>query len=320
MQKESSPEQLAPEDSGSPSELDIEALLAREDEAEAKDEADKPAEDEVQADDAETESDSEAEDDESEAEPVAQDWKHQEFEIDGKKVSGAELAAGYMKDADYRQKTAQAAQLRREAEQLIEKSTTELSQRAKRLEVLESALYKEIVGDQSQLATLVEQDPAEYLRRSHYLAQRNQLLQQAMAEREALSQQQAQLSQRQMAEYAQAESQKLLEALPEWKDQKIADAERTEIAEYLLDKGYQADELAELYDHRALVMARKAMLYDKRAALKPASSKPAPSVTVKPGVPQQQTQSTKKREALRNKAIRSNDRDDWASAIEQYLS
>jgi hypothetical protein len=320
MQRESSPEQLAPEDSGSPDEFDIEALLAREDEAEAKDEADKPAEDEEQADDADPESDPDATEEETEAEPVASDWKHQEFEIDGKKVSGAELAAGYMKDADYRQKTAQAAQLRREAEQLIEKSTTELSQRAKRLEVLESALYKEIVGDQSQLSALVEQDPAEYLRRSHYLAQRNQLLQQAMAEREAVSQQQAQLSHRQMAEYVQEESQRLLEALPEWKDPKIADAERTQIAEYLLEKGYQSDELAELYDHRALVMARKAMLYDKRAALKPAIAKSAPSVTVKPGAPQQPQQSVKKREALRNRAIKSNDRDDWASAIEQYLS
>ena len=313
MQKESSPEQLAPEDSGIPDESDIEALLAREDEQEeVAEEADTESEPEVEAESEESE--------EEEAEAVAPDWKHQEFEVDGVKVSGAELAAGYMKDADYRQKTAQAAQLRREAEQKIQYATDELAKRSQSLDVLADALYKEIVGDQAQLASLVEQDPAEYLRRSHYIAQRNQLLQQAVAQREAVQREQANISQRQMAEYAQQESQRLLEALPEWKDQKVADAERQQIAEYLLEKGYQADELSELYDHRALVMARKAMLYDKRASLKPVATKSAPSVTVKPGVPQSQPQSTKKREALRNRAIKSNNRDDWASAIEQYLS
>lgn len=320
MQKESSPEQLAPEDSGIPDEFDIEALLAREDE---KDEVAEEAETESDPQDQEAETDADAEseaDAEEEAEAVAPDWKHQEFEVDGVKVSGAELAAGYMKDADYRQKTAQAAQLRREAEQKIQYATDELAKRSQSLDVLADALYKEIVGDQAQLASLVEQDPAEYLRRSHYIAQRNKLLQDAYIQREAVQREQSNISQRQMAEYAQQESQRLLEALPEWKDQKIADAERQQIAEYLLDKGYQADELSELYDHRALVMARKAMLYDKRSNLKPVATKPAPSVTVKPGVPQSQPQSTKKREALRNRAIKSNDRDDFASAIEQYLS
>ena len=315
MQKESSPEQLAPEDSGIPDESDIEALLAREDaDAEVPEEAETESEPEVEAESEESEEGDE------EAEAVAPDWKHQEFEVDGVKVSGAELAAGYMKDADYRQKTAQAAQLRREAEQKIQYATDELAKRSQSLDVLADALYKEIVGDQAQLASLVEQDPAEYLRRSHYIAQRNQLLQQAVAQREAVQREQSNISQRQMAEYAQQESQRLLEALPEWKDQKVADAERQQIAEYLLDKGYQADELSELYDHRALVMARKAMLYDKRSNLKPVATKPAPSVTVKPGVPQSQPQSTKKREALRNRAIKSGDREDWASAIEQYLS
>lgn len=245
------------------------------------------------------------------------DWESQEFEVNGEKVSGAELKAGYMKDADYRQKTAQAAQLRRDAEQKLEYVNRELSEKANRLDVLANVLYKEIAGDQAQLAELVESDPAEYLRRSHYLAQRNQLLQQALAEREAVSKVQAQTEQKQLAEYIQNEQALLVEALPEWRDKKVAEAEGREIAEYLLSKGYESKELSELYDHRALVLARKAMLYDKRASLKPAPVQKGASIA--PGAPQAKQTNTKAREQLVNRAAKSRSTDDFAAAIRQYL-
>ena len=250
-------------------------------------------------------------------EPVLADWKSQEFEVNGEKVSGAELEAGYMKDADYRQKTAQAAQLRRDAEHKLEYVNKELSEKANRLDVLANALYKEIAGDQAQLAELVESDPAEYLRRSHYLAQRNQLLQQAMQEREAVSNVQAQTQQKQLAEYIQSEQALLVEALPEWKDKKTAEAEGREIAEYLLSKGYESNELSELYDHRALVLARKAMLYDKRANLKPVPAQKGASIA--PGAPQAKQTNTKAKDQVINRAIKSGSRDDFADAIAQFL-
>lgn len=260
--------------------------------------------------------DEDGEDTDTEAEQG--DWKEQEFEVNGEKVSGAELASGYMKDADYRQKTAQAAQLRRDAEQKLEYVNKELSEKANRLDVLANALYTEIAGDQSQLAGLVESDPAEYLRRSHYLAQRNQLLQQAMQEREAVSNVQAQTQQKQLAEYIQTEQALLLDVLPEWKDKKIAESEGREIAEYLLKEGYESNELSELYDHRALKLARKAMLYDKRANLKP--SAPVKGASIAPGAPQQKQQTnSKQREQLVNKASKTRSTDDFAAAIRQYL-
>jgi hypothetical protein len=245
-------------------------------------------------------------------------WKSQEFEVNGEKLSGAELASGYMKDADYRRKTAEAAQLRRDAEQKLAFVGEKLSTKANQLDVLANALYQEIVGDQSQLNALIESDPAEYLRRSHYLANRNQLLQQAMGEREAVAKLQEQTQQKQLAEYVQTESARLVEALPEWKDKKIAETEQREVAEYLISQGYDPSELSELYDHRALVLARKAWLYDKRANLKPTTGKP--SLTVKPGAPQvQKTQNTKAKEQLKARAIKSGRIDDFAAAISQLI-
>lgn len=255
---------------------------------------------------------------EQEEAPDPESWKSQEFEVNGEKLSGAELASGYMKDADYRRKTAEAAQLRRDAEQKIAFVEEKLSTKANQLDVLANALYQEIVGDQSQLNALIETDPAEYLRRSHYLANRNQLLQHAMSEREAVGKLQEQTQQKQLAEYVQTESVKLSEALPEWKDKKVAEAEQREVAEYLISQGYDPSELSELYDHRALVLARKAWLYDKRANLKPVASRTG--VNVKPGAPQpQQTQGVKAREQLKARAIKTGNRDDFAAALSQYL-
>lgn len=302
------PEQLSPEESGNPSIDDIEAVLGKMDGTD--EEIGEELEQEVE--EAETEETVEEE------QPKATDWKSQEFEVNGETVSGAELASGYMKDADYRQKTAQTAQLRREVEQKFEYIEKELSSRANRLDVLANALYQEIAGDQSQLQSLVESDPAEYLRRSHYLAQRNNLLQQALQEREATNQLQEQTRQRQIAEYAQAEQIRLTEVLPEWRDKKVAEAEGRELAEYLLGKGYETAELSELYDHRALVLARKAMLYDKRANLKPVSAKA--SVAVSPGASQTQSQGTRTREQLRQKAIKTGSRDDLVNALAQYIN
>lgn len=297
---------------------DIEALISGDHEPDSEELINQdPDEDGADSGEQEQESEQdEVEQDEPE-QPEVVDWKSQEFEVNGEKVSGAELASGYMKDADYRQKTAQAAQLRRDAEQLMQTAQNELSQRANKLDVLANALYQEIVGDQSQLASLVESDPAEYLRRSHYLAQRNQLLQQAMAEREAVGRQKGEYEHRQLAEYVRDEQEKLHAALPEWRDTKVAESEGKELAEYLMGTGFGADELSELYDHRALILARKAMLYDKRASLKPAVQKQ--SVNVKPGAPQQTNSSQKSREKLKARAIRSNSRDDFTSAIEAYL-
>lgn len=56
----------------------------------------------------------------------------------------------------------------------------------------------------------------------------------------------------------------LLEKLPEWKDEKRAETEKAEIASYLVNSGgFTPQELGDLMDHRQVMIARKAMLYDK---------------------------------------------------------
>ena len=71
--------------------------------------------------------------------------------------------------------------------------------------------------------------------------------------------------------------------LPHWRDEKKRAAESEQIAAYLNDLGYTAEELGGLVDHRALLVARDAA---KWRAQQRAKSKQAPTATgkvVKPG-------------------------------------
>lgn len=306
MNRESSPEQLDTEEVSADWNEELAKLEVLPDTDEVEQEGQEP-------DGAEPDEEISEPDEQSES---PDDWKSKEYDVNGEKLSGAELASGYMKDADYRQKTAQVAQLRREFEQKTQHVSGELDKRANTLDVLANALYREIVGDQNQLSELVNTDPAEYLRRSHHIAERNKLLQAASIELEQVKKAQAQLSEQQVAEYAQNEYQKLVEVLPEWRDQNTANAEGAEIAKYLMSSGYEQSEVSELLDHRALVIARKAMLYDKRAALKPVAT--ATAQPIKPGSPNHNVKD-KTREQLRAKAIKSQSRDDFANALSAYF-
>jgi hypothetical protein len=75
---------------------------------------------------------------------------------------------------------------------------------------------------------------------------------------------QQQQAQQQMAfqQHVAKEAQMLTEKLPEWRKPEVANAEKAELAKYLSNEGFKPEELG-IYDHRQLIIARKAMQYDK---------------------------------------------------------
>ena len=64
-------------------------------------------------------------------------------------------------------------------------------------------------------------------------------------------------------ETLQREQQRLLRTIPEWRNDEVANTERKQLTEYLRGVGYTADELSNAFDHRPIVLARKAMLFDR---------------------------------------------------------
>lgn len=98
--------------------------------------------------------------------------------------------------------------------------------------------------------------------------------------REALDHEKAKVAQealenhqKNLRQYVQAESVKLLSKVPEWNDNKVRERENASMRKTALAVGYTEDELKELYDHRAVLVLRKAAAYDRMMANKPAPNK-----------------------------------------------
>lgn len=227
------------------------------------------------------EGDDEGEEDQPDA---GDDDPEEEWEAGGKqfKVKKSELRAGYMKDADYRQKTAEVAEQRRAVEQAAQQIQQERQNAASQLDVFLGALHKELLGSQPDTA-LLDTDPTEYLRQQAAYNHRAGQYQAALQQRQALQGRITEDQQRQRQEYMRTESAKLLESLPAWRDEKVRSTETAQVAKYLSDLGYSAQELNELVDHRALLVARDAALYRAMQSAKDKKAQPAPPRPVRPG-------------------------------------
>ncbi|WP_288432682.1 hypothetical protein [uncultured Stenotrophomonas sp.] len=257
------------------------------------------------------------------AQPEQEEQPEPEFEVkvDGKtlKVKQSDLISGYQMQADYQQKTAKLAEQRREVEARDQAIQQERSRYANQLDVLIEATHRQLVGDSAALQELIETDPQAYLREQAKLQSRAQQLDQLMQQRQALAGQQSAEEQRQHQEWVKAEREALRVALPEWADEKKATAEQQQIAEYLLERGYSADELQTLQDHRALLIARDAAKY---RALQKAQAKQArqePPKTIKPGAQVDPKQTNKQRDvqdALKA-ARKGQGDDDWMRYLRQ---
>lgn len=143
---------------------------------------------------------------------------------------------------------------------------------------------------------LRRQDPAEWTAKRAEFAQRREEIQRLKSEAVgsyqssiAKTQQEAQEQQRQ---YLQEQAQLLVERLPEWKNPETAKAEKTAVAEYLLNQGFAKEDVEAASDHRMIILARKAMLYDKgqnKAEVTKLKVNKIPKV-LKPGAPKSNEQ------------------------------
>jgi hypothetical protein len=239
-----------------------------------------PAEPEVEA-----EHEQEAESSESEEEPQTFTVK-----IDGKEVQVplSELLNGYQRQSDYTRKTMEAAEQRKAADAETQKAQQERVEYNSKLERMAVQL-EGVLEQQSQIdwAALIESDPVEYLKQQQLFQQRQALYQQNMQERQQLAQQfqneQAQAHQSYLAQ----QQEDLLAKLPDWKDDAKAAAEKTAISKFLQEQGFEAEDISSIADHRHVLIARKAMLYDQlmaKANVQAKKVQEAPQRVVKPGV------------------------------------
>lgn len=183
-----------------------------------------------------------------------------------KQVKQSELIAHYQKGDASAKRFEEAAQVRRQAEQLQASLNQERQQLAEALQTYTHHIQALQGANQPDWERLLQDDPTEYVRQRHVHDQRMAQMQQAQAAQAYLQQQHEQTAQQQRAAWLQAEAAKLADALPEWTDPQKGQAGRLAVREHLLKAGFQAGEVDALSDHRMVLVAHKAMLYDQLVA------------------------------------------------------
>lgn len=230
------------------------------------------------------------------AQEQAEDDPEYEWEAGGQtfKVKQSELRAGYMKDADYRRKTAEVAEHRRQVEQVAQQVQQQRHMYATQLDVYLGSLHKDLVGSQPD-PKLIEDDPQEFMRQQAAYNTRAQQFQQAMQYRQAVAAHQQHDEQRVQAETIEQENRLLLEKMPELREEKTRTAAFSDVAKFLSGLGYSPEELNQLTDHRALLVAMKAAKYDQLQSAKTKQAKPPVPKPVRPGAAGTTTQTNAQR-------------------------
>jgi hypothetical protein len=289
-------------------------------ETEATDEGEEAVE--ASADEADVEAVEEPEGDEEaeEAPTAAQTFR---VKVDGEEVEVPldELLKGYSRTADYTRKTQAIAEARKNAEAEAAQAREERQRYAQTLQVLEAQL-KAAQPPEIDWDRLYQENPVEWVRQRELVRTRQE--QQAWVEnqRRALAEKQALEEQQEAEKTLESERAKLLEQLPEWRDATKARAEKAKIVSYATEKlGFSTDEISDLYDARAVLALRKAMLYDelmtRQKDLRPKIQQKAKPMKAGVSVPVT-TKSVKSRDAL-SKLQRSGSTRDAAAVFEQFL-
>ena len=244
--------------------------------------------------------------------------------VDGEEVQVEyeELIKGYSRQAHF---TRQMQALRQE-EQSFQQHRQAVMQEREQYKVLLTQLHQVLTSQSSgrtaeEWARLKETDPVGYSLAREEERDRQEKIRATELEFQQTQQRQAaeqeQLTKRQLAE----EQQKLIQAVPEWKDPEKAREGLTKVGEYALQMGFSVEDVQGIVDHRTLLVLRDAAKYAELKAKKD-SLRPGKR-SVKSATPgkSKQPRPRKNREtvALRQRLKETGDIRDAAKAIAQFL-
>jgi hypothetical protein len=240
--------------------------------------------------------------------------------VDGKEVSVTldELQKGYSRTQDYTRKTQQIAEVRKQVEQETYAVRAEREQYAQLLGALQAQLQSS--EPQVDLERLYHEDPIEWVRQKEVMRERQEKLGAIQSEQQRLSQVAQYEQQRAMEAQLASQQEALFAALPDWKDPKKAKAEKALVIESAKAAGFSDEDLKSVYDHRLVLLLRKAALFDqmvsKRQGIKPVVNN-GPR-TAKPGAAGRVSTTTESVRA-KQRLAKTGRIDDAASAIEHLL-
>ena len=238
-----------------------------------------------------------------------------------REVTLNELIKSYQLGTDYTKKSQAVAEERKAVEaerQAVQEAKQMRDTYAQRLEMIEQMLVPQ---QEENLEYLKETDPIGYSVKVAEMIQRDKQLAAVQAERHRINQQQEQDRQAQMQHLVAEEMQKLSSYIPEFTDPAKGEAIRNDIRAFGKQLGFSDNELAAVYDSRAVLTLYKAMQYDKLVASKPAINKKvneAPKA-IKSGVSKPRDSNAEETRKLKARAKSSGSIRDAANVFERFL-
>ena len=238
-----------------------------------------------------------------------------------REVTLNELIKSYQLGTDYTKKSQAVAEERKAVEserQAVQEAKAMRDTYAQRLEMIEQMLTPQ---QEENLEYLKETDPIGYSVKVAEMIQRDKQLAAVQAERHRINQQQEQDRQVQMQHVVAEEMQKLSSYIPEFTDPAKGEAIRNDIRAFGKQLGFSDNELAAVYDSRAVLTLYKAMQYDKLVASKPAINKKvneAPKA-IKSGVSKPRDSNAEETRKLKARAKSSGSIRDAANVFERFL-
>ena len=191
-------------------------------------------------------------------------------DIDGvrKEITLGEWKDGYQQASALQKAQKEAAEEKakwtQQLQQSMESYHRQASENAALMQNMEKMLFKEF--ENTDWNNLRVENPVEWAARRQEFQERQthiQNMRQQAAQRYNEVLQQHQEAQKQVfSEMIKEEMGKLHQAIPEWRDENLASAEKAQLYDYLRALGYTDQEISNAADHRPIVLARKAMLHD----------------------------------------------------------
>ena len=175
-----------------------------------------------------------------------------------------ELRNGYSRDADYRQKTESLAfekkQFASESEKQRQDYSAKLNEANQMLSVAQQQLNQEI--NSADLEKLYEEDPTEAARIEHRLRKKQEKINFAMAKNQSEQK-------KQFDSYLKDQQTKLVSKMPEFSDPDKASQLKTSMKSTLNAYGFNDTEVAQVYDHRIVMLVNDAMKFRNLQKAKP---------------------------------------------------
>lgn len=187
--------------------------------------------------------------------------------IDGEvhEATLADLVKVHQLEGTVNAKSMELAEARKAFEERAAQKAQAVQEQMTQAEYLLNNLEQQVLGEYQAVdwAKLRQENPAEFAAKQQEYGLQYQQLQQSKQQVAELAQQQQQIAAQEFEanrlEMLQREGEALIKAIPEWKDEAVAAKGKAEIRDFMHSRGFGDEDLAQLVDHRAVLLIRDAM-------------------------------------------------------------